>query len=359
MAPRGKCYNTSSLKQRMSGRWLQYYSEEILELSEAAQRCNHHVPCPIHGGRDGFKLFKDADRTGGGICNTCGGNNDGIGLLMSVMGWSFHETVETLEEWLSGQDGDNDNAGWLKSPVLNEKSSAPPLIDQWAAYNIARICDKAIVGHERLTRYYRHRGLLIRPSNSLGIILDDRYRDDWEDMNLPVMVGLFHHIDGTAVGALRTYLDPDGDGKADVESPKKFTRALYPGALRGAAIQLRPYDRVLAVGEGIETCESIFQSTRVAAWATGSAGGLESFIPPDDIREIHIWADNDSHGVGQQAAEKLADRLLASGIPVRILLPLAVDTDWLDVLNYCGERTLRMALSESRLFMPQVNGRCL
>ena len=36
-------------------------------MASALSRLGRHVPCPAHGGKDGFRLFRDTDETGGGI----------------------------------------------------------------------------------------------------------------------------------------------------------------------------------------------------------------------------------------------------------------------------------------------------
>ena len=55
------------------GRWLDIFRAFAPALDDACLRVGRHVPCPVHGGKDGFRLFEDAAETGGGICNTCNG----------------------------------------------------------------------------------------------------------------------------------------------------------------------------------------------------------------------------------------------------------------------------------------------
>ncbi|HYD30810.1 MAG TPA: primase-helicase zinc-binding domain-containing protein [Azospirillaceae bacterium] len=61
------------------------------------------IGCPKHGGKDGFRFFRNAALTGGGICNSCTnprtgklGFPDGFDLLMWVNDWTFRETLEEV-----------------------------------------------------------------------------------------------------------------------------------------------------------------------------------------------------------------------------------------------------------------------
>lgn len=322
-----------ALKARMKGNWFEYFQYCVPDLDEAVHAHPKHVPCPIHGGSDGFRLFDDAEDTGGGICNTCGGFKDGIGLAQAVTDWSFFEAIESIEEWLLNEGEDDD------PPEKIENEAKPVEYDDYALRYIDRVIDQAITSHERIKRYFVSRGITNDPPDCIGLMLNEKYKDEYEDLELPVMVALFHNQFGDPVCVHRTYLDPDGDGKADVEKPKKFSKVIYPGALRGGAIRLRDHfdDGLLGVAEGIETAEAVFQATKVPTWATIGTSNLASFIPPPDVTKLIIWADNDANKAGQNAAEKLRKRLEGSGVKIRICTPPDVGTDWLDVLVKYGE----------------------
>jgi len=178
--------------------------------------------------------------------------------------------------------------------------------------------------------------------------LDQPYKDSDDDTELDVMVALFHNLADEAVCIHQTFLDWETDGKADVATPKKFSPAIYRGAMTGSAIQLRPYSNgLLGIAEGIETAEAVYQATRIPTWAAGSAGNMGSFIPPDDVTKLCIWADNDEHGVGIKAAEKLKERLKGRNIRVKIFVPPVVGEDWLDVLVKHGEEEMFKILKAS------------
>ena len=71
-------------------------------LKAALDRKGKHVPCPVHGGRDGFRIFPDVAETGGGICNTCGSFANGFALLMWINGWDLAIAADTASFAIPG-----------------------------------------------------------------------------------------------------------------------------------------------------------------------------------------------------------------------------------------------------------------
>jgi putative DNA primase/helicase len=152
------------------------------------------------------------------------------------------------------------------------------------------------------------------------------YRDGGEVLGrFPALMALVTGPDGKGVTLHRTYLQDSR--KAPVPSPKK----LMPGKpIKGAAIRLHPAGDVLGVAEGIETALAARQLFNVPTWSCISAAGIESFIPPKEVRKVIIFGDNDVSGTGQAAAWALAKRLIAAGMPVEVRLPKQIGTDWAD-----------------------------
>ena len=111
--------------------------------------------------------------------------------------------------------------------------------------------------------------------------------------------------------------------------------------IKGGAIRLFPAIDTLAVAEGIETALAVHKRFDLPVWATISAGGMESLVVPEGIREILIFADNDANGVGQKAASTLADRMKEAGLHTEIYLPKITGTDWLDEFTHPNEQEVR------------------
>ncbi len=145
---------------------------------------------------------------------------------------------------------------------------------------------------------------------------------------LPAIIAQIRGADGRALGIHRTYLCPDGSGKADV-NPNKMM--LGPSA--GGAVRFGPDGPVIALAEGIETALSVARASRLTVWATLSTSGLKGLIlPPPPVAEVVIiCADNDEAGLS--AAEDKAGQLEAEGRVVSIIHPPSAGDDFNDVLR--------------------------
>lgn len=88
--------------------WLEVlYAVGGASLAPAIERVGKHVACPFpshprkkKGKGDGFRLFKDAAQSGGGICATCGAYPDGFALLMKVTGMPFGDCLKAVGDFI-------------------------------------------------------------------------------------------------------------------------------------------------------------------------------------------------------------------------------------------------------------------
>lgn len=145
---------------------------------------------------------------------------------------------------------------------------------------------------------------------------------------LPCMLAAVCRVpDRRVVAVHRTYLKPDGSGKADVEPSKAML-----GPVKSAAVRLAPAGERLAIAEGIETALSILQSTDLPVWAGLSASGIEDLIlPPLPLAsEVVLCSDNDPRGL--QAADVAAERFSRQGRRVWICAPPDPGSDFNDLL---------------------------
>lgn len=138
----------------------------------------------------------------------------------------------------------------------------------------------------------------LRQARRISIPLPDclRFSTGIRDRGMPSLVAAVTDLAGVVVAIQRTFLQPDGSGKAPIETPK---RALGPVG-RGA-VCLAPAGSVLGLAEGIETGISAMELFQIPVWcALGS--NLARVILPADVRNVVIFADRGT--AGEAAAEK-------------------------------------------------------
>jgi hypothetical protein len=148
----------------------------------------------------------------------------------------------------------------------------------------------------------------------------------------PALIAAVTDGAGALQGVHRTWLAPDGQGKARVETQR---RAM--GHLLGNSVRLTPHDDILVVGEGIETMLSLIEAVPgLPVWAALSSGHLGAVLLPERVQRLYIAIDRDP--AGQRAAERLSARALDAGIAVRVLEPRLGDFN--DDLRANGKEAL-------------------
>lgn len=94
-------YKAEKVREAANGNWLFIVSALAPHAEAALKNPGRHVACPIHGGSDGFRVFKkNFLETGGGVCNTCGPRHDGFELLMWLNNWAFKDALDAVGEFL-------------------------------------------------------------------------------------------------------------------------------------------------------------------------------------------------------------------------------------------------------------------
>ncbi|TCP34375.1 DUF7146 domain-containing protein [Rhodovulum marinum] len=116
----------------------------------------------------------------------------------------------------------------------------------------------------------------------------------------PALLAKVTDLDGRLTGLHRTWLDPATAGKAPVVPPRKAM-----GNLLGHGVRIGEPDRVLAVGEGLETMLSLHLALpELPVVAALSAGHLAALALPPGLRRLYIAIDADPAGLS--AADQLA-----------------------------------------------------
>ena len=345
--------NTTAIKSDLvrnaaRGDWLFVLDSLAPELERAIEKPGkRHIGCPVHGGNDGFRLFRDADISGGGICNSCGAKPDGFSLLMWLRDWSFPEALSAVANVLglsfdptpqkpvvvrksafvqSKSTMDNDRikailrSVWLESTSIHHPDAKPVKL-----YLQSRGLDSAIPDWPSI-RFHPNMRYLNEDGKLIG--------------SYPAMIALVEN-GNEPIAIHRTYLTVDGH-KAPVKSPKKMMVPPADKSIAGSAIRLSLPGRVLSVTEGFETALAVIEATGMVTWPLISSTLMAAFIIPSGVEKLIIWSDLDRSFAGSFAAEKLAERAKAQGVEAVIREPKgpfpddAKSIDWLDVLNQQG-----------------------
>lgn len=151
----------------------------------------------------------------------------------------------------------------------------------------------------------------------------------------PALVALIEGADDFAIH--RTYLQPDGTGKAAIDPAKAML-----GSAAGGAVRLTSGPGPLVVAEGIETALSLASGLLgrpATIWAALSTSGMRGLrLPTSQCRESsngaapRLTIAPDGDGPGREAANELAARAHGLGWQVS-LLPAPDGHDWNDILT--------------------------
>ncbi len=323
------------VREQARGRWIGILGRLAPTLEPALARPGRHVPCPVHGGSDGFRVFRDVAETGGGICNSCGPRRDGFALLMWANAWGFRETLEAVARELGIDTGHPRTIEARPRPVVVAGTDQDPTMAEAA---LRRVWSQTLDPDDRralpLRRYLSRRGIDAEPDPRVIRFHPELvyYEDKTRVGTFPALVAKVSDADGRPVSLHRIYLDRAGH-KAPVAHPKKMMPAI--GTLCGGAVRLYPAGATLGITEGIETALVIRQRTAMPVWAGISATLLQRFVPPPGVELVVIWADLDRSGTGEQAALALRERLVSRGIRVALHLPKGPIPEGSKSLDWC------------------------
>jgi hypothetical protein len=153
---------------------------------------------------------------------------------------------------------------------------------------------------------------------------------------LPALIAAITGLDGRITGLQRTWLDPDGNGKARVADPRRSMGNLLGNAIWLGLPPATPVPVVVA-GEGFETMASLrtVMPTMPMAAAT-SANHLAAVGIPPGCRRLYIAGDADA--AGRHGIERLGQRAGDAGILALELRPRLGDFN--DDLRSLGPQNL-------------------
>lgn len=170
--------------------------------------------------------------------------------------------------------------------------------------------------------YLRQRGILraaLHPA--LRFHPSCYYRDlvTGRTSSFPALVAAVTDPAGTITGVHRTWLDPDGGGKAKVDDPRRALGGLLGNAVRFSFPVNCPVP-VMAAGEGLESILSLSHvMPGMPMVAALTANHLAAFRLPTGCLRLYIAADADA--AGRHGIERLSRRAQALGVLPLVLAP--------------------------------------
>ncbi|MBB4403001.1 DUF7146 domain-containing protein [Agrobacterium radiobacter] len=168
--------------------------------------------------------------------------------------------------------------------------------------------------------YLRQRGILraaLHPALRFHPACYYRDLKTGHTQTLPALIAAVTDPAGVITGVHRTWLDPDCDGKAKIDDPRRALGGLLGNAVRFAFPACGPVP-VMVAGEGLESILSLSHVLPDMPMVSAlTANHLAAFRPPIGCLRLYVAADADA--AGRHGIEGLSRRAQALGI-----LPLSL-----------------------------------
>lgn len=331
----------SKLKQKAKGNWDYIVSSIEPSTHDAINSNCSHVPCPVHGGKDGYRVYRDFNETGGSVCNTCGNFSDGFATLEFATGLSISEVIKQVRDLLE----DKPVLITRKAKPTNQPKSKPVakkaterLRAAWlqSSQNDTSLIEKYVVSRglpvslaDVWASQARQNSVMRTYQKVEGVIVNFGVQ--------PAILSIVYNGDDQAISLHRTYLDSDGTKNTVLPNAKTLMPSKEGVEWFSCSVRLGDVpEATLNLAEGIETSLAVMAMGESHCWATVNAQSLAGFMPPENIKEVVVWADLDKSETGFKVALALQERLCKEGIKVIIKLPPmpipkpAKSVDWLD-----------------------------
>ena len=246
-----------------------------------------------------------------------GAGGDGLDLVKHIRRCSTVEAIKWSRDWLGGTSNGVHEERRTALPEPARPDTAPTARRLWQEARAARSTP--------VETYLASRGLTLR--HDAPIRFHPACPRGTE--RLPAMIALMTDpVTAEPVGIHRTFILPDGGGKADVQAKMMLGNA---GVIR--LVEDAEVTTGLGIAEGIETSLAIMQRAGWSPiWACGSAGMIARFPVLAGIEALTVFPDLDDKGAGIDAARKCIARYRDAGKETTIIKP-PIGRDWLDALN--------------------------
>jgi hypothetical protein len=270
--------------------------------------------CPFHAERTPSFTVNDAKSFF--HCFGCGAHGDVFDWLEQTRGMTLPEAAQHLA--CDGPRPNPKRVDPMPPPVAEHDD------DKWRRDAARRIWSEAVpAAGTAAERYLLGRALML-PSDAPIRFHPACPRG--ADRHPAMMALMTDPITAAPCGVHRTFLQPDGGGKA----PGNKTKMMLGTA---GVIRLVPDAEVtvgLGLAEGIETSLAVMQRTGWRpVWAATSAGAIARFPVLAGVEALTIFADADGPGV--TAARTCCQRWADAGREPRLLAPPM--GDWDDTLH--------------------------
>lgn len=268
-------------------------------------------------GRSMFVRLRDSPKGPAGkwLDASTGEHGDLLDVIRQALGLiDFADVVEEARNFLSLPHSEPEPAAprWRSTPARSGSAEAARRL-----LALSRPISGTLV-----ETYLRNRGITdLHGTGNLRFHPRCYYRPDEHSPTetWPAMIAAVTDLNGRITGAHRTWLAPDGSGKAPIDMQRKAM-----GDLLGHAVRFGVPGEIMAAGEGIETVLSLRQVLPDMAMAAAlSAAHLAAILFPEALRRLYIVHDNDPAGDG--ARDTLIERANAAGIEAIVLLPTLKD----------------------------------
>lgn len=350
------------VKRRAYGNWDSVLISLAPEhLTPAINKSGRHVACPRHGGKDGYRMYKDYRITGGSVCNTCGPFQDGFATLQWLYGWTFSEAIRAVGDVVGVRHYDDTSTGVSRPKIAlidppkrktaeevnrEDEAKGRRQSEVWSGA-MSLMAPEAEIGRA----YLRNRGITaaVGPLDDLRFHPGLPYFENKVNLgNLPALVCLMRQPNGNPTTLQRIFLSPEGY-KADLEHPKKIMPYRSTSQYAGSAVRLdHQVGSILCITEGVETGMAWRAMLGLPTWSTCVAGLMEEVMVPESVKIVVAAGDRDrpsegyDSGRGIRAAEMLVQRVRKSGRKAAVILPPyeigenQKSVDWNDVVEMHG-----------------------
>lgn len=332
-----------SFEEKTYGRWQEIFNYFLndAQINHAMAIAGKHVPSPLRADskKDGFRFHPDFNTKGGLCYDNQIGPISGVGLISKMTVDSTTEVARKIHQYIDGQEITIDKIEIQEQikedkKILSEKERKKL---KFAQKNTEQILQKTN-NQTIVEQYLKSRGLekaLPHLNNEQIRGVDSLYYN--HDTNTPAMVSQVRNNEGNLLFLHRTYLDNQYHKNQSFKDNKKAMPSIRSDSYEKEyhiQVNTASMGNKVHIAEGIETAlaVSIINKHKEAVFSTINTGGMKNYQPPEGVKEVVIWADNDKNKAGIQAAYKLADKLKDS-VKVQIRLPKTQGHDFLDALN--------------------------